>query len=248
MDISINQIINNMKKINNNNITVFYLLLAILTTVISVNNFTYSAYSQNQDKSYYILDSAKSYIRWEGKKLTGSHYGHIYFDSSWVELTNGKISNGEFNLNMNSIVCHDIEDTTMNKQLVKHLKLPDFFDSEQFPQSFLKFKLSIPNPTAKKGQPNYTIIADLSIKDSTNTITFPAVIQLNDKGMNATSEFKFDRTNFNIHFNSIKFFPNIGDKLIYDDITLQINAQFIRKEELDKILERQAKANKNTSK
>lgn len=201
--------------------TLYSLLLLLATANIKL-------FAQEDNISYFRVDTNRSYVRWEGKKLLGSHHGRLLLNESEIEMKNGKISAGEFSVRMDSITCLDIEDPKLNQQLINHLKRPDFFGVEQFPVSNLKIKMSIPNPTAKKGQPNYTIIADLKIKDSTHTITFPAEIRLTDKEMKATSEFNFDRTKYDIKFNSLKFFPDIGDKMIDDMVNLQITLYLIR--------------------
>ncbi len=218
-----------MKKLN-------FILLTFILAFLSV-----IILSQDNSKSYFILDTDKSYLRWEGKKITGSHFGMIQFDSSFVEMTHGKISSGEFALDMTSITCEDIQDSTLNQQLVNHLKRDDFFGVEKYPSTHLNIKICIPNPTAKKGQPNYTFIADLTIKDSTHTITFPAELSLNDKGMTGTAEFDFDRTKYGIHFNSFKYFPDIADKMIDDMVNIKGKLFFIRSNELNKMKEEELK-------
>ncbi len=207
----------------------------LTTILLYMLNLSVNVFAEEEAKSYFILDTAKSYIRWEGKKLLGSHSGKIMFDSSYVEMTNGKISNGEFKVDMSTITCDDIEDSTLNMQLVQHLKRDDFFGVDKYPYSFLNFKIAIPNPTAKKEQPNYTFISEMTIKDTTHTITFPAEVRLNDRGMTAEAEFDFDRTKYGIHFNSIKFFPDIADKVIEDRVNLKIKIFMIREDMKDTI-------------
>jgi polyisoprenoid-binding protein YceI len=214
----------------------FLLILALAFASISQK-----AFSQDDHISIFVVDTARSYVEWNGKKLTGEHFGRVKFDSSTVEMKNGKLTKGTLNVAMNTINCLDIEDAKLNAQLVRHLKSPDFFDVWKYPNASLTFKMTIPNPTAKKGQPNYTLIADMQIKDSTHTITIPAEVRLSDKEMKAVTEFTFDRTKYDVRFNSKKFFPSIGDKLIEDTVKIKTVVYLIRKKDLEKLLEEERK-------
>lgn len=203
--------------------------------LLSITNI--NTYAVEDNVSYFIVDTTRSYVRWEAEKVTGGHFGKVFFETSKLELINGKISDGIFSVKMNTITCIDIEKPETNAQLVRHLKSPDFFDVWKYPLAKLKIIRTIPNFTAKVGSPNYTIIADLHIKDSTKTITFPAEVRLSDREMKAVAEFTFDRTNFDIRFNSKKFFPSIGDKMIKDPVTVKAVLYLIREKDFKKMSE-----------
>jgi len=42
----------------------------------------------------------------------------------------------------------------------------------------------------------------------------------------ATAELTFDRSKFNVRFRSGSFFENLGDKLILDDIRMEVSLQW----------------------
>lgn len=189
--------------------------------------FSSSLYSQ-ENIAIFNIDTLASHIQWTGKKFAREHTGKIYLDSSYIELTNGNITAGKFIIDMNTMTNEDIIDTTEKQTIIRHLKSKDFFDVEFYPYAKLKIIRAIPSPLAKKNQPNYTIISELSIKDSTHTIVFPAIITMNDKELIANAKFNIDRTKFGIVYNSHKYFPNLTDALINDKIKFKIYLRCLR--------------------
>ena len=113
--------------------------------------------SQNDEKTYFVVDTVQSYVHWKGTKLFGEHFGKVLLDSSWIEFEKGKLKSGKFFINMSTIICEDILDSTLNSKLVNHLKREDFFDVNHYPYAKLEIRRAIPNPMAKKNDPNYTI-------------------------------------------------------------------------------------------
>ena len=71
----------------------------------------------------------------------------------------------------------------------------------------------------------YSIQGDLTIRGITHPIEFPAVVQFSDKGPKATGQIKIDRTLYGMKYKSGKFFPEIGDKMIYDEFTIDFEVK-----------------------
>jgi polyisoprenoid-binding protein YceI len=65
---------------------------------------------------------------------------------------------------------------------------------------------------------SFEIIGDLTIKDITHPITFI----LKPVGNSYKADLTFDRSDYNVRFRSGSFFENLGDKLILDDIKLEV--------------------------
>jgi hypothetical protein len=57
-------------------------------------------------ESSFKVDVQKSNIAWNGKKVAGQHSGNIKLTGGTLNLNDGKLSNGSFNINMNSILFH----------------------------------------------------------------------------------------------------------------------------------------------
>lgn len=162
----------------------------------------------------YKVDPAKSSLTWTGKKLTGGHNGTIALQSGTLLFDGKKLSGGNFAINMATI-----KDSEGSDKLEGHLKADDFFGVDKFPTSTFVIK----KITAGSGN-TVTVTGDLTIKGITNTITFPSAVVWNaDGSVTATADkIVVDRTKYGIKFRSKGVFPDIGDKMIYDDFELAI--------------------------
>jgi polyisoprenoid-binding protein YceI len=162
----------------------------------------------------YKADTDKTTIKWTGEKVTGKHWGHINLKSGDLTMKDGKITGGTFVIDMNSITCKDIEDDGYNKKLVGHLKSDDFFGVSTYPTA----KLVITKATAFKDN-KADVRGDLTIKKNTESILF-TVTKDGDK---YTAKIVADRSKFDVRYGSKSFFDNLGDKVIYDDFTLDVD-------------------------
>lgn len=163
------------------------------------------------------VDAKTSTFNWLGKKFTGEHNGTISVQSGSLVVNGGKLSGGEFTIDMKSIKCLDLTDAGYNAKLVGHLTSPDFFDVAKYPTATLK----ITKATAKTAT-NYDIAGNLTINGVTQPITFPAVVTVAKDATTATAKFEVDRTKFGSKFGSKSFFESIGDKMIYDNFQVDV--------------------------
>ena len=115
---------------------------------------------------------------------------------------------------MNSIVVRDMDESPWRTKLENHLKSIDFFNVEKFPTS----KLTITKVSFNQGA--FKVMGDLTIRGITHSVEFPAIINFSDLGPRATGQIKIDRTLFDVNFRSGKFFTDLGDKMIYDEFTI----------------------------
>ncbi|WP_161792596.1 YceI family protein [Psychroserpens damuponensis] len=162
------------------------------------------------------INVEKSNIKWSGEYTFyfGGHHGTIDFKDGYFIKTNDVISGGEFTIDMNSIICLDIEDDEPNESLVNHLKDPDFFDVTNFETA----KLII---TSVKYHDAVTmkIYADLTIRGITNPISFQAKVNYDDTTM--TTKFKIDRMLWGINYNSKMKDGAISDAIGFE-VTLSL--------------------------
>ncbi|MBW6533377.1 MAG: YceI family protein [Mariniphaga sp.] len=161
------------------------------------------------------LDKSNSTVKWNGKKVTGEHYGTIDLKSGNLEVADNKIMSGTFQMDMTTIVCEDLSNESINKKLVGHLKSDDFFSVDKHPVSTLvikKAKHKVGNTHSFTGQ--------LTIKGITHPVTFDAELNVSGNKLKANGKIEVDRTLYDIKFRSGKFFSDLGDNLIYDTFTL----------------------------
>jgi hypothetical protein len=161
-----------------------------------------------------IIDIDKSTVIWMGKKVTGAHEGTVKLKSGNLEMEDGVLVGGQFDIDMNTIKNTDIGGGGAAK-LEGHLKSDDFFGVENHPVA----KLVITDVSAKGTLGDYKVVADLTIKGITKSIKF--YTNLSDTA--ATAEIIIDRTDFDVRYGSGSFFDNLGDKTIYDEFTLKVN-------------------------
>jgi polyisoprenoid-binding protein YceI len=82
-------------------------------------------------------------------------------------------------------------------RLTGHLQSPDFFDVRQFPKATFE-STKIEPVSGKRGE--YEVTGDLTIRDVTKAIAFPARVRVNDRGLVLTSKFEIKRSEYGITF------------------------------------------------
>jgi polyisoprenoid-binding protein YceI len=173
----------------------------------------------------YKINAAQSKVGWVGKKVTGQHNGTIAVKEGGLEVKGGKITGGTFTIDMNSIVCEDLTDAGTNAKFIGHLKSDDFFSVANNPTGTFTIKKA--TSTGKSGAvEKYKIEGDLTLKGISKPVTLDADVTMAGKKITAVSAFKINRTHWDIKFRSGSFFENLGDKMIYDDMELTLNAVF----------------------
>jgi polyisoprenoid-binding protein YceI len=162
----------------------------------------------------YKVDVEKSSLTWVGKKLTGSHNGSIALQSGNLLFNGKKLAGGNFAINMATI-----KDADKSERLEGHLKADDFFGVDKFATSTFAVKKVTPGTGN-----NVTVSGELTIKGIVNPISFPATVVWNPDGSVTATADKIivDRTKYGIKFRSKGMFPDVGDKMIYDEFELAI--------------------------
>lgn len=176
--------------------------------------------------SVYIVDTSQSQIRWTGKKVTGEHTGKINIQSGKLAAAENELLGGTIIIDMTSMSNADLIDTKQNQDLINHLKSDDFFAVDKYPTS--RFEITRISP----GEGDKQIISgNLTIKDITQEISFPARIRFENGIMKASGTASIDRTKWNIRFRSGKFFEDLGDKMIYDEMQLGVDLVAAKQQE-----------------
>jgi polyisoprenoid-binding protein YceI len=188
--------------------------LSTLGAAIIIAAITFSFTGIENGKKEIKTD--KSSVTWKGYKVTGSHEGEISIKSGYLSFDEGKLTGGEFTIDMTTIVNTDLEGEYKGK-LEGHLKSDDFLGVEEFPTAKLVF-----NKVKNTGKNVYEVSGDLTIKDQTQAVTFNISI----KGNNATADLKIDRTKFGVKYRSTSFYEDLKDKAIYDEFDLSSNLEF----------------------
>lgn len=165
------------------------------------------------------VNTAKSDLTWNAKKVTGEHTGKISLKEGTITLNGNKLAGGSFTADLNSITCTDLTDKTYNDKLIGHLKSDDFFSVAKHPTA----KFVVTKAVAKSAN-TYDVTGDLTIKGITKPVTFPVTITATPTGAEATGKLVVDRAKYDIKYNSKSFFDvsTLGDKMINDDFTIDV--------------------------
>lgn len=189
---------------------------SILKFLLVAGIATAGAQISAAQKNKFEIKTNMSSIQWTGKKLSGEHSGVIMLKNGNVEVADGKLIGGIFEIDMTTITNTDMEGEWKTK-LEGHLKSDDFFGVEKFPTA----KLEITKAEFVKDK-NYNITGKLTIKGITNEIIFPATVEFDDKKFAAYADLNVDRSKYDVRYGSKTFFAEIGDKMIYDEFNLKV--------------------------
>lgn len=171
----------------------------------------------------YKANTSSSVVNWVGTKPVGKHTGTFKLEDGVLVVSDNAINGGEFIINIKSIDATD-QDEEYNQKLEGHLLSADFFQADSFPTG--KFVIT----EVKEGIPQsddlvmkdatHMITGNLTLKNITKSITFPAKVEMTDNGVSADASFNIDRTEWDMHYNDDK---SLGDKFIDHDVNLQVH-------------------------
>jgi polyisoprenoid-binding protein YceI len=172
----------------------------------------------------YKVDIQQSSLRWIGYYLFsfGEHNGTINLKKGELVMTNDQLTGGSFEIDMTTITNLDMPADDGGNSLVNHLKSDDFFSTDKFPSASFEIAKVEPIKDATADQPNVEITGTLTLKGVKNTLKFPAKVKSNGSTITAEAKFKFDRTKWNVHYNSGKIFSDVGDGAISDAIGIEL--------------------------
>lgn len=185
------------------------------STFMALGLLAFDAHSDNHSNAPHTVDTKASVVKWTGKAATKSHWGHVNIKSADIQLDDGKPKSAKFVIDLNTIKTKDIGPEQGSDKLDAHLKNADFFDVEKYPTaSFESTKIE------STGEGAYKVTGNLKIKDKTHV----QVINVKRDGAKVVGSFTFDRSKFDVQYNSKSFFSleKLGDKLIHDDIQMDI--------------------------
>ncbi|RYG33400.1 MAG: YceI family protein, partial [Chitinophagaceae bacterium] len=137
------------------------------------------------------IDASKSVIKWTGHKVTGKHEGTVKFQDGTLSMKGGKLTDGNFVVNMTTISVTDLTADQGKDKLEGHLKADDFFGADKYPTAKVDF-----TSVKEKGNGVYAVTANLTIKGKTAPVAFDLKVGKNT----ATTSFKIDRTKYDIKY------------------------------------------------
>jgi len=205
---------NRMKKI----LLILFLFLAGCGTKKDTEISSNSSNIISPEQGLYSVVIDETELLWIGKELsTKIHTGTLNLSNGLIQVDNDKTITGNVTINMSTINVTDLQGRA-KEMLEGHLRSADFFEVENFPEATLSFKSKSFNKL--KNQINFE--GELIIKDISNPIIFNATLLESSPYLKAKAILSFDRSKYDVRFRSGSFFENLGDKLILDDIDVNI--------------------------
>ena len=178
------------------------------------NNTPASFISLHVGDEKYVVDTKESLVSWKGSNPFGAHTGNAYISKGELMTENGQLRGGTVEVDMNTI---EDENHETNSGLIKHLKDPDFFDVKKFPFA----AIAITRVATIKAE-DKEITGNLTIKGITHPVSFRAKVVVKDGSVKASGKLIIDRTKWGVRYGSEKFFDNLKDQTISDDIEFNI--------------------------
>lgn len=186
--------------------------LIVLAAVFLTSSLLTTALAQP-----YTVDTKESVVTWKGSMAfagQGEHVGYVSISAGDLTVERGQLISGKVEIDMNTIA--DKVHGSKNG-LVDHLKDADFFDVKKYP--FSTFAITGVTPTTGR---NVTVTGNLTIKGITHEVSFPATTVVNGNVFNAIGKMTIDRTKWDVRYKSGKFFSDLADEAIADDIEFEM--------------------------
>jgi polyisoprenoid-binding protein YceI len=170
----------------------------------------------------YQVDTAASEVEWVGTKQNGRHNGEFAINQGELSVKDGQLAAGNFEINVAALEVTDLEGEDKTK-LEGHLKSPDFFQADKFPTAHFEITSVAPidastNSTLQGA--THLISGNLTLKDSTKNVTFPAIVNVSEDAVTAKADFNIDRSEWGISYKG----PNSPqDWMIKKEVNLKVN-------------------------
>lgn len=185
----------------------------------------------------FTINKEDSEVTWVGTKPTGRHDGKFPIKDGSISVENSEIVGGSILLDVANLEITDAEISDEDRgKLSGHLQSDDFFNVETYPDA--KFEITSVKPytagTAanenadvaedsefKLANPTHTVTGNLTIRDTTNSISFPAIINVSENEVTARAKFNIDRTDWNVSYGDEEAVTDQArDKFIYNKVNL----------------------------
>jgi polyisoprenoid-binding protein YceI len=183
----------------------------------------------------YAIDTTTTSVQWRATHKGGfaPRFGTIKVADGSLNVENGAVTGGSFDVNLTTLTADPASVTEPEKKstdLDGHLKSPDFFDVAKYPTAKFVITAVTPYDSTKQksliaGATNL-ISGNLTLKDSTLNITFPAQITVSATDVSANAKFVIDRSSWGI---SYKTDGSPENWMISKDVEIGFNLKAVKK-------------------
>lgn len=171
----------------------------------------------------FTVDTSRSWIRFTGNGVGKNHPGMFKLGYGTVSIDKDSISGGTFVIDINSVRMEQ-KDNAITTKLRPHLLSGDFFDVTKFATA--KFEITdVISYKPKDGEKslvegaNFYVSGNLTLKDVTKNITFPARVDLDGETLKTKANFDIDRRQWQMNYGNDK---TLGDKFISETVNIEL--------------------------
>jgi len=217
-------------------IILIIIILAVIAFFVFGNNQNKIEKSQSPAKKTTLQDGTYtlkngSVLSWRGHKTLLDKY----FDNGIVGMSDGTLTiedsvvTGSFTVDMTTIRGEETSNTSLGLDMLSnHLKSDAFFNVETYPTATFTITNMVPEQSIAG---NFLAEGTLTIKGIAQSISFPAVLSyLEDDALRIIGQVTLDRTLWDIRFGSAKFFNDLADNVISDDMDISFDILLIKGE------------------
>jgi polyisoprenoid-binding protein YceI len=178
----------------------------------------------------FTVDTTDSHVRFTGHGVGKNHKGTFKLSSGTVAVANNAITGGDFTININSMQL-DEKEAMFKDKLGPHLLSGDFFDAAKFGTS--KFEITKVGPYEKNESDtslvegaNYRVSGNLTLKETTKNVTFPARVDLDGNNLTAKANFDIDRRQWQMNYGNDK---TLKDKFISETVNIELDLKAVKR-------------------
>jgi polyisoprenoid-binding protein YceI len=176
--------------------------------------------------SEFTIDTSESRVQFTGNGVGKNHKGKFKLSSGTVAVANDQITGGSFVINVRSMDLAE-KGGMFDDKLRPHLMSGDFLDAEKF--NTAKFEITDVKPYERNDKDtsvvdgaNFLVSGNLTLKDVTKNISFPAKIDLDGNTLKAKADFDIDRTQWQMNYGNDK---TLKDKFISETVNIELDLE-----------------------
>lgn len=151
----------------------------------------------------------ESQVNFVGSKVTGSHTGGFKKFTGAFTIKDGLPVGSE-----NKVVIDVSSIFTDADKLTEHLKSPDFFNVEKFPEATFAV-----TDIKKDTDTTYTVSGNFTIHGTVKNLSFPATVTQNGDSVKINAKFDINRKDFGI------VYAGKTDDLIRDEVVIELKLE-----------------------
>jgi polyisoprenoid-binding protein YceI len=169
-----------------------------------------------------------THLDWKAWHLgkTGERFGKVSIKDAEMLINEDKLTNGKFVIDIASLSVENFpNDSAKTADLSGHLIGADFFMVDSFPTA----SFEITSVEAIEGDFNTAIIGNLTIKDSTKSISFKSNVEITEESVTLMSEtFEVNREDWGLTYHNEGTVGVPKDYLIHNNIAFTIHTKLTK--------------------